>query len=214
MLKSRRSAISNWIASYPRMELRGRSPFTPTGAEPFKIQAALTALVAFAASREQENTNLEEEAGRGMIQEGAYMTAALYRADSTDLNDTQLIKHLERMKASFGALGDVASEISRGLPEMQPHAEALAKQCTAYSTEAQNYNKALKRTTPHCPLSKLRDGNRPRKCPSFSSPATTRRPCFRFAQNGVNERYMILRTPVPRKPLAPAPAYRSANGAS
>jgi hypothetical protein len=113
--------------------------------EPSKIQAALTALAEFAASRGQENTNSEEAAARGMILEGAYMTAALYRADSTNLNDTQLIKHLERMKASFGALGAVASEISKSLPEMQAHADALEKQSTAYSTEAQNYKNGLKR---------------------------------------------------------------------
>ncbi len=113
--------------------------------EPSKIQSALTTLTEFAAARDQENINSDEAAARGMILEGAYMTAALYRADSTNLNDTQLIKHLERMKASFGALGDVASEISKSLPEMQIHADALEKQSTAYSTEAQQYRNALKR---------------------------------------------------------------------
>jgi hypothetical protein len=113
--------------------------------ESSKIDAALKALAEFAAPRDQENTNSEEAAARGMILEGVYMTAALQRANSTNLNDTQLIKHLERLKASFGALGDVASEISKSVPEMQARADALQKQSAAYSTEAQKYKDALQR---------------------------------------------------------------------
>jgi hypothetical protein len=148
--------------------------------EPSKIQAALAALAEFAATRDQENTNSEEAAARGMILEGAYMTAALYRADSTNLNDTQLIKHLERMKASFGALGDVASEISKSLPEMQVHADALEKQSTAYSTEAQNYKNALKRNETMLPLIEGAGRNSSKEVPlvfigSYHTEAITRR---------------------------------------
>jgi hypothetical protein len=148
--------------------------------EPSKIQAALTALAEFAATRDQENINSDEAAARGMILEGAYMTAALYRADSTDLNDTQRIKHLERMKASFGALGDVASEISKSLPEMQIHADALKTQSAAYSTEAQQYRNALKRNESMLALIEEAGRNSSKEVPlvfigSYHTEAITRR---------------------------------------
>jgi hypothetical protein len=120
--------------------------------ETSKIDAALTALREFAVPRDQENTNSEEAAARGMILEGIYMTAALERANSTNLSDVQRIKHLERLKASFGALGDVASEISKSLPEMRAYADALEKQSTAYSTEAQKYKDALQRNETMLPF--------------------------------------------------------------
>lgn len=116
------------------------------------IDAALTALREFAAPRDQENTNSEEAAARGMILEGIYMTAALERANSTNLNDMQLIRHLERLQASFGALGDVASEISKSLPEMQAHRDALEKQSAAYSTQAQKCKDALQRNETMLPF--------------------------------------------------------------
>lgn len=116
-----------------------------TFVESSKIGAALTALREFAAPRDQENTNSEEAAARGMTLEGVYMTAALERANPTNLSDAQLIKHLERLKASFGALGDVAAEIAKSLPEMQVPADSLKKQSAAYSTEVQKYKDALQR---------------------------------------------------------------------
>ena len=148
--------------------------------EPSKIQAALTALAQFAAPNGQENANSEEAAARGMILEGVYMTTALYQADSTNLNDTQLIKHLERMKASFGALGDVASEISKSLPEMQTHADALEKQSTAYSTEAQIDKNALKRNDTLLSFIEAAGRNASKKVPlvfieSYHTEAITRR---------------------------------------
>jgi len=120
--------------------------------ETSKIDAALTALAEFAAPRDQESTNSEESAARGMILEGVYMTTALQRANSTNLNDAQLIKHLERLKASFGALGDVASEISKSLPEMQAPADALERQSTAYATEVQKYKEAQLRNETMLPF--------------------------------------------------------------
>jgi hypothetical protein len=148
--------------------------------ESFKIQSALTTLAEFAAAKDQENLNSEEAAARGMILEGAYMTAALYQADSTKLNDTQRIKHLERLKASFGALGDVASEISKSLPEMQVHADALEKQSTAYSTEAQQYRNALKRNETMLALIEAAGRNCSKQVPlvvigSYHTEAITRR---------------------------------------
>jgi hypothetical protein len=117
-----------------------------TFVEASKIDAALTALREFAAPRDQENSNSEEAAARGMILEGVYMTAALERANPTNLSDAQLVKHLERLRASFGALGDVAAEIAKSLPEMQLPADSLKKQSAAYSTEVQKYKDALQRS--------------------------------------------------------------------
>ena len=70
-----------------------------------RSSAALTALRSLPLPRDQENTNSEEAAARGMILEGVYMTAALQRADSTNLSDTQLIKHLERIEGQLRGPG-------------------------------------------------------------------------------------------------------------
>lgn len=120
--------------------------------EPAKIRAALKALAEIATSRDQTNRDSEESAARGMILEGVHMTTALYRADATNLVASQLIKHLERLKAGFGALGDVASEISKSLPEIQVHADALEKESAAYSAEAEKCRNALKRNKTMLPL--------------------------------------------------------------
>jgi len=151
-----------------------------TSVEPFKIEAALTALAEFAAPSDPENPNSEEAAARGMIREGVYMTAALQRADSTNLTDTQMIKHLERLKASFGALGDVASEISKSVPEMHAYADALETQSTAYSTEAQKYKDALQRNETMLPFIEAAGRNCAKKLPlvfigSSHTEAITRR---------------------------------------
>jgi hypothetical protein len=113
--------------------------------EPSEIRAALNALAEIAAPKGQASTDSEEAAARGMVLEAVEMTAALQRADSTNLRATQLIKHLERLKAGFGALGDIASEISKSSPEMRAHADALEKERAAYAAEVQKCRNALKR---------------------------------------------------------------------
>jgi hypothetical protein len=120
--------------------------------ETSKIQAALNALTKIVAPKDQVNTDSDEWAARRMVLEGVYMTTALQQADSTNLSTTQLIKHLERLQASFGALGDVASEISKSFPEMQAHADALEKESAAYSSEVQNCRNALKRSETMLPF--------------------------------------------------------------
>lgn len=120
--------------------------------EPAKIQAALKALVEIATPRDQTNMDAEESAARGMILEGVHMTTALQRADATNLSASQLIKHLERLEAGFGALGDVASEISKSSPEMQAHADALEEESAAYSAEVEKCRNAMKRNETMLPF--------------------------------------------------------------
>jgi len=133
--------------------------------EPSKIQAALNALAEMAAPKGQASTDSEEAAARRMVLEGVEMTAALQRADSTNLSATQLIKHLERLKAGFGALGDVASEISKSSPEMQAHADALEKESAAYAAEVQKCRNALKRTETMLPFIETAGRNSAKKVP-------------------------------------------------
>ena len=120
--------------------------------EPAKIQAALRTLAEIAAPKDQANMDSEESAARGMVLEGVYMTTALQRADLTNSSATQLIKHLERLKAAFGALGDVASELSKSYPKTQAHADALEEESTAYAAEAENCRNTLKRNQTMLPF--------------------------------------------------------------
>ena len=133
--------------------------------EPSKIQAALNSLVEIAAPKDQANTDADELAARRMVLESVYMTTALQRADSTNLSATQLIKHLERLQASFGALRDIASEMSKGFPEMQSHADALEKESAAYSAELQSCRNALKRYETMLPFIETAGRNSAKKVP-------------------------------------------------
>ncbi len=133
--------------------------------DPSKIQAALKALVEITAPSDQSNTDSEESAARRMVLEGVEMTAALQRTDSTNSRATQLIKHLERLKAGFGALGDIASEISKSSPEMQAHADALEKESAAYSAEVEKCRHALKRNETMLPFIETAGRNSAKKVP-------------------------------------------------
>ena len=130
-----------------------------------KIQAALKALAETVERKDQTNTDSEEAAARRKVLEGVYMTAALQRADSTNLRATLLIKHLERLKAGFGALADIASEISKSSPEMLAHADVLEKEAAAYSDQLQKCRDALKRNETMLPLIETAARNSAKKVP-------------------------------------------------